>query len=105
MRKVTTRNVLSVIGISALVLVAAPALKEATIAGAGAHAKTIKSVHFSYARHWKRGHRASTVSRRLIRAPGHALAYSRGSHPRPPTIGETDQLLDCLFSQPFVNCP
>jgi hypothetical protein len=108
MRKVAMRNALLCIGMSVLVLVAVtPSVlaKNAAIAGyAMAHIKTTRPAHFYYARHWKRGHRALTVSRRLIGPPGHILVHRR-SHRRPRTSDETDQLFACLLSQPFVICP
>jgi hypothetical protein len=95
MRKVTTRCVPLVVGVSALALVATtpPALtKQVTVAGyARAKAEANQPAHFSYAKHWKRSHRAARVSRR-------PTGPARRSY-------ETDLLLDCLLSQPFVICP
>ena len=91
MHKVTTRNVLLLVGMSALALVAVtrPALARGAAqireAWCGTYlAKTTKSAHFYYACHSKRGHWCC--------------------HPRPPTSDETEQLFECLFSQPFVTC-
>jgi hypothetical protein len=104
MSKVTTRYMLLLIGVSALALAtgARPALaKKATVAAyARAHLETTQPAHFYYAKHWKRGHRAARVSRRLIRPHGYAV-YRRGGR----LSYETDLLLDCLLSQPFVICP
>ncbi len=105
MRKVTARNVLLSIGMSALVLVAATRPALAKEAPARAHAETTKSARFYYARDWRRRHRASTASRLLVKPRGYARVYNRGSYPRPPASYETDLLLDCLMSQPFVICP
>jgi hypothetical protein len=108
MRKVTTRYMLLLIGVSALALAtgARPALaKKATVAAyVRAQVETTQPAHFYYAKHWKRGHRAARVSRRLIRPHGYAV-YRRSGHPRLPNRYETDLLLDCLFAQPFVICP
>ena len=89
-RKVTTR-VLLLVGMSALALVAVtrPALARGAAqvrkASCGTYlAKTTKSAHFYYVCHPRRGHGCC--------------------HPRPPTSDETEQLFECLFSQPFVTC-
>ena len=89
--KVTTRNVLLLVGMSALVLVAVtrPALTRRAAqrreAWCGTYlAKTTKSAQFYYACHSKGGHWCC--------------------HPRPPTNDETEQLFGCLLSQPFVTC-
>jgi hypothetical protein len=103
MRKITVRNVLLSIGMSAIVLVAATLPALAKKAPARALAETTKSAHFYSARDWKRRHRASAASRRLVKPRGYARVYSRGSYP--PASYETDLLLDCLMSQPFVICP
>jgi hypothetical protein len=104
MRKVTAHNVLLHIGMSALVLVAATGPTLAKEPHARAHAQTTKSAHY-YARDWKRHHRIYAASRQLGKPRAHARVYNRGSHPRPLTSYETDLLLDCLLSQPFVICP
>jgi hypothetical protein len=91
MRKVTSRMLL-LLGMSTLVLLAVTRPTLAT-----------KSAHFSYACDSKRSHwcckagvvckRPSSVSRQPIRP------Y------RPPlTSNGTEQVLQCLFWQPFVNC-
>ena len=105
MRKVTMRNVLLLIGMCALVLVAASSPAAAKQAAAKTHAETARSAHFYPARDWKRRHKASRVSRRRVRPPGYAGTYYRGGRPRLPNGYETDLLLDCLFAQPFVICP
>jgi hypothetical protein len=105
MRKITVRNVLLSIGMSAFVLVAATLPALAMKAPARALAETTKSAHFYSARDWKRRHRASAASRRLVKPRGYARVYNRGSYPRPPDSYETDLLLDCLMSEPFVICP
>jgi hypothetical protein len=92
-----------VVGASALALVAtnAPApAKNATVAAyAKAQAETTQPAHLYSAKHWKRDRRAARVSRRLARPHGYAVYRSaRRSY-------ETDLLLDCLLSQPFVICP
>ena len=102
------RKVILLLGVSALVLAAVTwpaAAKQATLARcAMANSEVTRPAHVSYARHWKRRHKASMASRRLVRPPGYAGVYYR-SHPRLPTSYETDLLLDCLLSQPFVICP
>jgi hypothetical protein len=98
MRKVTTRAAVLLIGISALVLVTAtrPALaKEATLA------ETTKSAHCCYAYGSKRGH---WCRRRGVTGNTAPTFSHRRTRLRPPTSDETDQLLQCLFSQPFVTC-
>ena len=102
MCKVTARYTLLLIGVSVLALATGPALaKKATVAAyVRAHVETTQPAHFYYARHWKRGHRAARVSPRPIRPHGYAV-YRSGARPS----YETDVLLDCLFSQPFVICP
>jgi hypothetical protein len=104
MRKVTTRYMLLLIGVSALApaTVTGPGLaKQAAVAAyARAHAETTQPVHFYYAKHWKR--RPARASRQLNRP--HPV-YRRGGRPRLPNSYQTDLLLDCLLSQPFVICP
>ena len=90
MREVATR-VLLLFGMSALALAAVtrPALAggaaQVRKASCGTYlAKTTKSAHYYDACHLKRG---------------------RGCcHPRPPTSDETEQLIECLLTQPFVTC-
>jgi hypothetical protein len=98
------RKVLLLAGMSAVVLAAvtwSAAAKQATLARyAMANSEIARPVHFSYAKHWKRGHRAARVSRRSIRPHGYAI-YRGGAY----RSYETDLLLDCLLSQPFVICP
>ena len=87
MRKVTPRNELFLIGMSALVLMATnpPVLaKEAT---------TAVTAQLSEA--WRGTCLAKTVKHRRARTV---------CHPRPATKEETEQLFKCLFSQPFVTC-
>ena len=91
MRKVMTRNALLLTALSALILVSVtrPALARKTMGTRGAWcgtylAKTTNPTHAAYARQSKRGH-----------------WYC---HPRPPTNDETEQLFECLLSQPFVTC-
>ncbi len=104
MRKVAPRNMLLFVGMSVLIMVAATPL-AAKQAPAKTHAETTRFVHSYSARDWKRRHKASRVSRRRVRPPGYAGAYYRGGRPRLPNGYETDLLLDCLFTQPFVICP
>lgn len=105
MHKVTSHSVLLLIGMSALVLVAAtrPALAKQGLARA--HAETSKSAHVYSARDWKRRHRAHKASRQRIRPHGYAGVYNQGGYPRLPSNYETDLLTDCLMMQPFVTCP
>jgi hypothetical protein len=104
MRKVTAHNVLLPIVMSALVLVAATGPTLAKEPRASAHAETTKSAHF-HARDWKRHHRIYAASHHLGKPRAHVRVYNRGSYPRPLISYETDLLLDCLLSQPFVICP
>ena len=82
--KVTTRNVLLLVGMSTLVLVAVtrPALTRG--------AAQIREA-------WCGIYLAKTTA-----------CHSKGGHwychRRPPTNDETEQLFGCLFSQPFVTC-
>jgi hypothetical protein len=62
MRIVPARNVLPLIGIAALVLVAATGSTLAKKARASAYAETVKSAHYYDARDWKRHHRAYAFS-------------------------------------------
>jgi hypothetical protein len=87
MRKVTPRNLLLLIGMSAFVLVAVPRpalAKEATT-----------TVTAQIREAWRGTCLAKTIKHRRGRAV---------CHPRPPTSEETEQLFNCLFSQPFVTC-
>ena len=99
MRKATARNVLLLIGIAALVLVAATGLTLAKKARPSAYAETTKSAHYYSARDWKRRHRVYAASRQtIIRPYTYAGAYNRRRY-------ETELLLECLMNQPFVICP
>ena len=102
MREVTARYMLLLIAVSASALATVPTLaKNATVAvNAMARVETGQPAHLYRAKHWKRGYRAARVSRRPIRPHGYAV-YRRGAH----RSYETDLLLDCLLSQPFVICP
>jgi hypothetical protein len=104
MRNIATRNVLLLIGMSAFVLMAATGLALVKEASARARVEITKSGRY-YARDWKRPHRAYRVSRRLGWPRGHARVYIPGSYPRPPISYESELLLDCLMTQPFVICP
>jgi hypothetical protein len=87
MRKVTPRNVLLLIGMSAIVLMAVPPpalAKEATTAVTAQIREAWRGTCLVKATKHRRG--------RVV------------CHPRPPTSEETEQLLQCLFSQPFVTC-
>jgi hypothetical protein len=105
MRNIATRNVLLLIGTSAFVLMAATGLALVKEASARARVEITKSGRYYYARDWKRPHRAYRVSRRLGWPRGHARVYIPGSYPRPPISYESELLLDCLMTQPFVICP
>jgi hypothetical protein len=95
------RTMLLLAAMGALIATAAP--PTANQATAKTNAETTTLAHASAARHWKRRHKGSRVSRGLMNPPGYAGAYYRG---RKRHKGyETDLLLDCLLSQPFVNCP
>ena len=87
MRKVTPRNVLLLIGMSLLVFMAvtrpAPAKEAAT------------AVTAQIREAWRGTCLVKTTKHRRGRAV---------CHPRPPTSEETEQLLQCLFNQPFVTC-
>jgi hypothetical protein len=99
MRKATARNVLLLIGIAALVLVAATGPTLAKKARPSAYAETTKSAHYYSARDWKRRHRVYAASRQtIIRPYTYAGAYNRRRY-------ETELLLECLMNQPFVICP
>ncbi len=98
MRKVAPHNIVLVVGMSVLILAAATPITAAKQAPANTHVETNRSTHFHSARDWKRRHKASRVSRRRVRPPGYAGIDYRGGY-------ETDLLLDCLFTQPFVICP
>ena len=100
MRTITVRNVLLLIAMSALVLMAATRPALAKEASARSRAEIAKSGHHYYARH-----KAHKASRRLVRQRGHARVYITRSYPRPPMSYETELLLDCLMTQPFVICP
>ena len=63
MRIVPARNVLPLIGIAALVLVAATGSTLAKKARASAYAENVKSAHYYAARDWKRHHSAYAVFR------------------------------------------
>jgi hypothetical protein len=104
MRKITMRNVLLFIGMSALVLVAATGPTLAKEPRARAHAETTKSAHV-HARDWKRHHRIHAASRQPGKPQAHARVYNRGSYSRALTSYEADLLIDCLLDQPFVICP
>jgi hypothetical protein len=87
MRKLAPRNVLLLIGMTALVLMAVtpPALaKEATTAVTAQIREVGRGTCL-----------AKTIKHRRDRAV---------CHPRPPASEETEQLFKCLFSQPFVTC-
>jgi hypothetical protein len=92
---------------SALALVAAigpaPAEKPAITRYARANAEAAHPVHVLQASHLKR-RRAAGVSRRTIK-PRDVLVYRGGKRPRYWTSDGTDQLVQCLLSQPFVICP
>lgn len=105
MRKIATRNVLLLIGMSAFVLMAATSPALAEEASARARAEIAKSARSYNARDWKRSHRAYRVSRRLARPRGHAGVYLARGYPRPLIGYDGDLLLDCLMTQPFVICP
>ena len=90
MCKVLTRNAILLTALSILILVSAsrPALARKATGFRGA---------------WGRTYLANA-------APAHAF-YARQSrrgywycHPRPLTSDETEQLFECLLSQPFVTC-
>jgi hypothetical protein len=104
MRIVPALNVLPLIGIAALVLVAATGPTLAKKARASAYAETARSAHYYSARDWKRHRRAYAASHRLVRPHGYARVYY---HRRiyPWDSYETDLLFDCLLNQPFVVCP
>src|SRR5919108_42288 len=103
MRMVPARNVLPLIGIAALVLVAATGSTLAKKPRTSASAETARSAHYS-ARDWKRRYRAYTTSRWPIRPHGYArVYYHRPIYPWDSY--ETDLLFDCLLYQPFVTCP
>ena len=104
MRNVAPRNMLLLVGMSALIVAVATPL-AAKQASAKTHAETTRLVHSYAARDWKRRHKASRVSRRLVKPPGYAGAYYRGRGLKRHNGYETDLLLDCLFAQPFVICP
>jgi hypothetical protein len=104
MRIVPARNMLPLIGIAALVLVAAPGPTLAKKARASASAEATESAHYYSARDWKRRHRAYAASRQLFRSRGYAwVYYHRPIYPWDSY--ETDLLFDCLLNQPFVVCP
>ena len=87
MRKVWPRNVLLLIGMSALVLMAVPPpalTKEANTA-----------VTAQIREAWRGPCLAKTIKHRRGRAV---------CHRRPPTSEETERLFECLFSPPFVTC-
>ena len=103
MRIVPARNVLPLIGIAALVLVAATGPTLAKKARASAYAETTKSAHYYSARDWRRRHRIYAASRPLVRPHGYApVYYYRRVYPWDSY--ETDLLFDCLLNQPFVTC-
>jgi hypothetical protein len=104
MRKVAMRNTLLCIGMSALVSVTVTCPAIAKKAVAGYTPAQVRSAYVHHARHWKRGHRAFTVSRRFTGRHGRILVYRR-SHHHAWTSDEIDQLFACLLSQPFVTCP
>jgi len=104
MRNVAPRNMLLLVGMSALIVAVATPL-AAKQASAKTHAETTRLVHSYAARDWKRRHKTLRVSRRRVRPPGSAGVYYRGRGPRLSNGYETDLLLDCLFAQPFVICP
>ena len=103
------RRMLLLVGMSPLALAAAmgPApAKEAAIARyAKVNAEVAQPARLSYARHAKRGHGASVVPRRTLGQRGDVLVYRRVKPPRHWAGDGTDPLLQCLLSQPFVNCP
>ena len=90
MCKALTRNAILLTALSILILVSAsrPALarKATGIRGAwcGPYLANTAPAHASYARQSRRGY-----------------WYC---HPRPLTRDETEQLFECLLSQPFVTC-
>jgi hypothetical protein len=103
MRKIATSILLLLVGMSALLLMAAtrPALtKEAS---ARARGEITMSARYHSARDWKRHHRSYKVSRRRVRPRGYARVYGPGGYATPP-FGYETELLDCLMTQPFVIC-
>lgn len=105
MSEIAARNVLLLVGMGALVLTAAILPAISTEALAKAHAVTTTSTHHYSVRDWKRRHRVHKVSRRLVRPRSYAPVYVPRSYPWPPINYETELLLDCLMTQPFVICP
>jgi hypothetical protein len=104
MRQIAARNLLPLIGMSALALMAATEPALAKKASARAHGEITTSAHYHYARDWKRHHRTYKVSRRRVRPRAYARIYVPGGYATPPFSYETE-LLDCLMTQPFVICP
>ena len=102
MSEIGARHVLSFVWIGAVALLAAaspPAIGKQ--ASAKAQAGIAKSAHYSYAGHWKRRHRAHKVLPRFVQPGGYTRVYV----PRSYRSYETELLIDCLMSQPFVTCP
>jgi hypothetical protein len=101
------RKMLWFAGISALALVAAIGPAPAEESAISRHARVTAEVAYParvlHARHLKR-RRASAVSRRTVE-PRDVLVYRRGKRPGYWASDGTDQLIQCLLSQPFVICP
>src|SRR5262245_60930796 len=103
MRKIAARTLLLLIGTSALALMAAVGPAYAKKGSSRAHGEITQSAHYSYARDWKRRHKAYRISRRRVRPQGYARVYIPRSYPWPPINYESELLLDCLMTQPFVS--